>query len=74
MHCKDEFELVAINDIIEYVKQELFMVLNENKIDLIVQENMPSIFCNKILISCVYNNLIGNSLINIIEWLLRKMI
>jgi two-component system sensor kinase len=53
---------VNASEIVEQVLKELRYQLDEKNIELVVQEDLPTVYCNKDRIAEVFTNLISNSI------------
>ena len=58
---KNPFEEVAINSLIDSVKDRIEYDLEEYKVELIVSDNVPVIVCDRIKLEEVFLNLINNA-------------
>ena len=55
------FERVAIADIIETAIEDLSLQIKQKRVEVIVQENIPEVVCDKVRIQQVFTNLISNA-------------
>lgn len=59
--AKNQEELVEISDVISNVINELSVQLEERDTKLVVMNDMPTIWCDRVRIGQVFSNLIGNA-------------
>jgi len=58
---KNQEELVEISDVISDVTNELSVQLEERGTKLMVMDDMPTIWCDRVRIGQIFSNLIGNA-------------
>jgi len=59
--AKNQEELVEISDVISGVTNELSVQLEERGTKLMVMDDMPTIWCDRVRIGQIFSNLIGNA-------------
>lgn len=59
---ENEPEMVDVNDIVSTTIEDMEYKINENKVNVVVSDKMPTIYTDRVRLKIVFNNLISNAI------------